>query len=243
MLLFATNVLCGSPISCYIKKDKNLMEQNVIIADGSPAFAEGLGMIIRRSPHHILSGVFSQVHEALLQIKMHEPKLVIVDKNIPSQGGMFLIKKIQEMNLFPRIILISDSFEEVLFQEGVSLDVHAFLLKQSSLQEINDCIQSVSYSDLFLCERCDISHEEYPAPLESQYDTLNLLSRTEAKILALIAREKSTRQIADLLYRSEKTIENHRGNICKKLQVSGRNALLKYALAHSQVLLRHFQQV
>lgn len=107
-------------------------------------------------------------------------------------------------------------------------------MKESSEKEIIDCIQSVYEGKAYV----NPSLTHYLMPKTKEDDILSALSQQEVNILKLIAKQKTTAEIAAMLFISPKTVSNHRNNISKKLNLSGeQNGLLKWAIEHRGVLM------
>jgi DNA-binding NarL/FixJ family response regulator len=131
-------------------------------------------------------------------------------------------------------VLLTLFKDESFLHNAINAGIKGYLLKESSEQEILDCIRSVYRGKAYV----NPSLTQYLINQQkSQNQLLRLLSDHEINILKLIARQKTSPEIADMLFISPKTVANHRSNISKKLELSGeQNSLLKWALEHKDLL-------
>ena len=121
--------------------------------------------------------------------------------------------------------------DEWLFNEVMDAGAYSFIPKDSALDEIIDCLNAAAANKPYVAKglidffnkRNLITEQKH-----KQKELLSQLTKSELNILKLIAKGKTTPEIADILFVSNKTVENHRYNICKKLNITGNNALVKF---------------
>jgi DNA-binding NarL/FixJ family response regulator len=120
------------------------------------------------------------------------------------------------------------------------LGAKGFVLKDSALAEITKCIETVAKGRHYVSPSLAsylMNRNNRSNDLLEKKPTLKDLTPAELRILKLIASNKKTKEIADELFISYRTVETHRSNICQKLNIHGTNALLKFALTHKSELL------
>src|SRR5262249_29727094 len=134
------------------------------------------------------------------------------------------------------IIFLTMHEEESLFDEAMDLGVKGYVLKESSMGEIVNCIKAVAagkhYTSPALTSHLISRRRNQPREKAG----LKALTPTERRIVKLIAKYKPSREIADELFISYNTVETHRRNICEKLDLHGSHALMRFALAHESEL-------
>ena len=130
------------------------------------------------------------------------------------------------------VIFLTMHDEEAMFNKAMDLGVKGYILKDGAAVEIVNCINAVSGGQH--CTSPAVTTYLFKRATRSPKKTggIESLTATERIILRLIAEYKTSREIADELSISPRTVENHRYNICQKLDVSGSNALVKFALQH-----------
>jgi DNA-binding NarL/FixJ family response regulator len=115
------------------------------------------------------------------------------------------------------------------FDEAMELDIKAYVLKDNIANDLIDCILKVAEGDYYISPAIS-GYLVKGLKKGTDTDAAAKLTQTEKQILKLIAQNKTSHQIADELFRSIRTIENHRNNICAKLGLKGPHALLLYAI-------------
>ncbi|MDQ3750995.1 MAG: response regulator transcription factor [Acidobacteriota bacterium] len=128
----------------------------------------------------------------------------------------------------------------LLPNEAVNLGVKGYVLKDSALTDIVSCIKSVArgqhYTSSVLTSYL-VKRSSRAAALTEEKTGIKDLTPTERRVLKLIAEYKTSKEIAEELFISYRTVETHRANICQKLDLKGSHVLIKFALAHKSELL------
>lgn len=163
------------------------------------------------------------------------PDVAILDIEIPYLTGLEVAKTIlEEKKSNTNFILLTLFKEEMLLKKALEIGIKGYLLKESSEQEILDCIRAVAQGRAYV----NPSLTHYLININKKDNSvLSTLTKHEINILKLIARQKTSSEIAEMLFISPKTVSNHRTNISKKLELSGeQNSLLKWAIEHRKLL-------
>ena len=170
---------------------------------------------------------------ALALLSEHEPDVAILDLDMPAKDGFDVTRAIQEKNLAVDVIILTMHNSESLFNTALDLGVKGFVLKDSAMPEIIDCIRAVAGGRNYISPQLS-THLVNRSNRVTKQDKpgLNNLTPAERNILKSIAAEKTSRQIADELFISIRTVDRHRANIGAKLDLHGTNALVKFAVAH-----------
>jgi DNA-binding NarL/FixJ family response regulator len=128
---------------------------------------------------------------------------------------------------------------ESLLNTALRLGVKGYVLKNSATEDIIEAIQAVAAGDEFVSPAMTkylVRRSRRAAVLVEQTPTLQDLTLAERKILKLVGEYHTSQQIADLLCVSVRTVDNHRTHIAGKLNLHGKNALLRFALQHKKEL-------
>ncbi|HYJ46514.1 MAG TPA: response regulator transcription factor [Pyrinomonadaceae bacterium] len=210
-------------------------ETQIIIADDHPIFRKGLRAAIESEPGLKVVGEAADGNAALALIGGHEPDVVILDLDMPGQDGFAVARAVAARNLAIAVIILTMHDSESLFNTALDLGVRGFVLKDSALPEITDCIKAVVAGRDYISPVLStylISRAARGGALAREKPGIRDLTPAERNILRLIAAEKTSRQIADELHISVRTVDRHRSNISAKLDLSGANALIRFALKH-----------
>lgn len=197
-------------------------KSTIVIADDHPILLEGIISVIQKefpnsSIHKAHNGA-----EALQLVTQIKPDITILDIEMPILNGIEVAKKIKENNLKTKIIFLTLHKEKSFFEEINKLNVSGYVLKEFSVSEISQCIKSVLQGKKYFSKEI----ENYL--IEPVID-LSIFTKAEINVLKLIAKEKTTKEIAEMLFVSTKTVDTHRYNICKKLQLKPeKNTLLRW---------------
>jgi len=212
----------------------------IVIADDHPVFRHGLRQIVAAEEGFTVLGEAGDGESALKMIKTLRPAIAILDVAMPGLDGLALARQLQNDKSAVKIILITMYREERLFKEAVIAGIRGYVLKDSAATDIISCIKAVvegqNYtSPEFTTYLVSRVREAEPASPPSGLEDLTV---TERRVLSSIAEYKTSKQIAQELFISPRTVETHRNNICQKLGVHGSHALMKFALGHKDKLLR-----
>jgi DNA-binding NarL/FixJ family response regulator len=211
----------------------------IIIADDHPIVRKGLRQVIEIDAELVVLGEAGNGAEAVALIEELQPEIALVDVDMPQMDGFGAAREIQKRGLPVKIIFLTIHSEEDLFHAAVDLGVNGYLLKDSALSEIVHAIRSVAEGNFYVTPSLTsylIRRRRQTYDLGEQKPSFNLLTATERRILRMIADHKSSKEIADELFIHFRTVESHRTNISRKMDLRGHHALLKFALQHKNEL-------
>ena len=130
-----------------------------------------------------------------------------------------------------KIIFLTMFKEERFVNKVLDLGVKGYVLKENAVIDILNAIQIVSNNKIYISPI--IEHYLVARNEKAEYnnkESFETLTNSEKKILKLISENKSSKEISEILFISGKTVENHRSNICKKLELTGSNVLYKFTV-------------
>ena len=187
------------------------MKQKIFIADDHPLFLKGLKGFLEENNFDVI-GEAPNGDLALKFIQEIEPNLAILDLDMPGMSGLEVAKMCQEKEIQTKIILLTFHKKSYIYQQAKSLNISGYVPKDFAVEELLDCIKVVSNNEIYLSE--GIISEKTK---ERIADKPNNLTPSEIKIIRYIADGMTTKEIANLLFLAERTIDKHRSNIIKKL--------------------------
>ena len=212
-------------------------ELKILIADDHPIFLLGLVSIIESSHNMRVEYVASNGQQAIEMITINTPDISILDISMPGIDGIKLTRKVKELNINTKIIILTMHKNEAIFNLALDCGASGYVIKDNASTEIVDCIKSVYSGEVYISS---LIKGFYSNRLEGRKSdvigNIGLLTDTEKKVLKLICENKSSIEIANKLFLSSKTIQNHRFSICKKLHLEGVNSLLSYSLQNKYVI-------
>jgi DNA-binding NarL/FixJ family response regulator len=203
----------------------------VSIADDHPVFRSGLRQIIEEEPNIEIVSEDDNGLDALKSIMEKLPDVAILDIDMPELTGIEVLRKLKEKECNAKVVFLTVYADEDLFDEGMELGMIGYVLKDSAVSEIHECIYKVFHGDYYVSPKMtDILVKRKKKDTKGRPEFLDLLTPTEIIVLKQISQGLTSREIAEQQNSSFKTIENHRANISGKLNLSGANSLLQFAI-------------
>ncbi len=211
----------------------------IIIADDHPVFRRGLKMIIEADARLKVAAEAADGAEALELIKKLAPDVAVLDVNMPHLNGFEVVRELKNFNLATEYIFLTMHKDETMFNTAIDLGARGYLLKESAVDDIVAGIKAAASGEHFISSPLTNFLVKRSARREAENDKrlpINDLTDAERRIIQLVAEDKTSREIGELLFISVRTVERHRQNICNKLGVHGSNGLLKFAVANKNNL-------
>ncbi len=205
----------------------------IIIADDHTIFRQGLRMLLAQEDDMEVVGEAADGIEALELAKKHNPDIILLDIAMPNMDGVQVAGKIKKSLPRIKIIVLTSYSDDQFLYEFLKLGVSGFVLKDSASQELIYSIRKSHEGMVFFDPSVSKKvMEKFTQVSGGKSDFVNYgkLSDREKEVLRLVAEGCATKEVAEKLYISPKTVENHRANIMKKLNIRDRTGLTKYAL-------------
>jgi DNA-binding NarL/FixJ family response regulator len=204
-----------------------ICDDHPFVLMGTKSYVQGLG--------HTVCEICSNGISAFNMIQQHRPDIALLDISMPGMNGIEVLKKVREEKLKTKVILLTMHNEMSVFNRAKALEVNGYILKDFGVETLGECIDSVMKGNVWVSKELSESLV-FDKEQGQSTDLLNELSAAEKKIVALIAKQHTSRDIASMLFITEKTVENHRHRIMKKLDLPAeKNALLVWALKNFNV--------
>ena len=210
----------------------------ILIADDHPIVRKGLRLSVEEDPGLKVVGEAADGQAALDMIKKLRPQVAVLDIDMPKLDGLGVARELTRQKLDTKIIFLTFHADEDLFRNAMELGSKGYILKDSASQEIVAGVRAVAsgrpYISSAITEK--LLHPQKPKAADDPL-TANL-TPTERRIMRLIADGKTSKEIGAELSIHYRTVENHRTNICRKLNLEGEgaNALLRFALQNKSNL-------
>ncbi len=207
-------------------------EIRVLIADDHPIFRTGMRHVIESDGRCTVEGEAENGEAALRQILDGKPDVAVLDIQMPLMTGLAVSQRVESLNLDTKIILLTMLDDKKIFLEAMERGVKGYLLKDGASEEILRAIFAVSGDRYYISPALSGLLVQKSRAGQKLPSSLSDLTPTEIRVLRLIAGLKSNQEIADEMFISRRTVENHRVNISRKLNLTGTHSLLKFALQH-----------
>jgi DNA-binding NarL/FixJ family response regulator len=211
----------------------------ILIADDHPIFRKGVAEILAGEPGIAVVAEASDGEAAWKHIETNRPAVVILDVQMPKVSGLLVARQVRREHPDVRVILLTMHNDDELLNEALDLGVHGYVLKESAMSELLDCIHAVLANKTFVSPALTdalLRRRRKTETLHRERPGLERLTPSERRVLTLIAHDRTSKEIADTLGISPRTVDTHRQNICLKLDLRGTHSLLKFAYDHKSSL-------
>jgi DNA-binding NarL/FixJ family response regulator len=213
----------------------------VLLVDDHPVMRQGMAAIINEEPDLIVCGEADGVRTAIAAAAQTRPDVALVDLSVVDGDGLELIRDLK--NRFPdvRSLVLSMYDETVYAERALRAGARGYIMKAEAATTVMDAIRAVLRGDTYLSPRMiakrttSLSSERAPSPNRVKPAGLESLSDRELQVLRCVGRGMSTREVAEELFISVKTVETHREHLKQKLGLVSSGELLRYAIEHNRL--------
>jgi DNA-binding NarL/FixJ family response regulator len=207
------------------------MQPSILIADDHPLVLKGLQDFLLEKGYKVICSETNGKH-AYDSILKNRPDIAVLDIRMPLMTGIEIAEACRDNNIKTKIILITFEKDETLYIQAQSFNVSGYILKEFALVEIENCIEAVNNGRTYFSEQLT----DYLLP-EEKPEILETLTPTEKKVLYFIAQNKTAKEIGDLLFISDRTVEKHKSHIIKKAKLAPKpNSLSLFAKEHEHFI-------
>jgi two-component system nitrate/nitrite response regulator NarL len=204
------------------------MQKKIIICDDHQLFLSGITEVLKKFGNNYDIVTFNNSESCKTYLSNNKVDVFICDLNIDNVDGFVLINELKNELTHSKIIILTAYFEEFLLQKAKRMGIHAFMKKESTADELISVIDS-DISSAFYCNRKFNKATNNFSAKDGSISTKFKLSRQEKEIIKLIIDGKKSNEIASVLSISKLTVDTHRKNINRKLEISNSSSLTKFA--------------
>lgn len=209
------------------------MPIKILIVDDHELFRQGLISMLSELPNLEVVDEAINSTEAIEKTSLYNPDIVLMDIGLPGQNGIDATQYIVKNNPDVKVIALSMHVDKNYIKSMLEAGAYGYLFKNCSLKQLTEAIETVSQGKKYLDgESTEVLIHSY-LDKDNEKDKIKVdpnLSERESEILKLIAEGRTTREIADILFISVKTVGSHKQNIFEKLELNSNADLIKYAL-------------
>jgi DNA-binding NarL/FixJ family response regulator len=205
----------------------------ILIVEDHRILREGLRSLLASNPDLEVAGEAADGLEAVRAVEAFEPELVLIDLAMPRMDGLDAIREIKNKSPDVKVLVLTVNKAEEYVLAALKAGANGYLLKDATYAELKLGIEYVLAGKTYLSpevsERMVTSYMEGTDP-EKASSSLDTLTQRERQVLKLVAEGHPNRRIADYLCISVKTVEKHRSNLMKKLDLHNASELTSFAL-------------
>ena len=208
---------------------------SILLADDHTMFRRGVRRIIQSISDTEVVGEASDGFELLELLKKTTPQLVIMDISMPNLRGLEATREIKIINPVVKVLILTMHKDKEYLYHAFSAGAEGYLLKEDADSELISAIDTLRrggtyISPLLSSQLADLFMQKSRPGAEQLTSPGELLTTREREIIKLIAEGKSSKEVADLLFISNRTVQHHRANIMRKLSIKKTADLVKYAI-------------
>lgn len=212
----------------------------ILLADDHDLLLESLSLLLSQIEQVTVVGAVSDGKQALHFLEQNEVDIILADLNMPILNGLGLANEIRRHHSKVRIILLTMVEEAAQIREAIQIGVDGYLLKKSNRAEVEKAIRAVAEGQPYFSAA--ITRQLAQLPNENsttgrlEAGQIEALTAREREVLVLIIQDLTNQQIAEQLFISPLTVETHRRNIFRKLDVSSALGLMRYAIRNGMAI-------
>ena len=204
----------------------------VLLVDDHPIVRQGLALLIDREPDLSVCGEADGAHSAFHAIETFRPDLVVLDISLSGPDGLDVLKEIRMKTASLPILILSMHDESIYAERAMRAGANGYIMKQEATDRVLVAIRRIMQGDVYLSDRLTnmmLQQYVHGASTAKKSPLVNLTDR-ELEVFRLIGEGHGTRQIADELHLSVKTIESYQAHIKEKLVLRNARELVQHAI-------------
>lgn len=209
------------------------MHTRILLVEDHRILREGVKAILNAEPGFEVIGEAADGGEAIRRAQELQPDVVLLDQSMPRMNGLDALRDIKRVAARARVLVLTAQKGDEYAFGAIRAGANGYLVKDASTAELVAAVRTVAAGKRYLSPPIAARFAEtFPNDkgLEEQLPNADLLTPREREVLKLVAEGYRSRQIAEYLSISEKTIEKHRASLMRKLQVTNVSGLTAYAI-------------
>jgi len=225
-------------ISYKALKRKTMSKIKLLLVDDHSLFRAGIKALLEKEKDIEIVGEAENGREAVKKAKQLSPDIVLMDISMPSLNGIEATHQIKKNNIDTKVLIVTMHEAEEYISKALHAGAYGYLTKSALHAELIAAIKAVHQGEYFLSPQITkklITRFVNKSNTKVTSNRLNALTEREREIIQLIAEGNSNKKIAEILYISKKTVENHRTNLMKKLDIHNVVELTQFAIRNGLI--------
>lgn len=202
--------------------------KHIVICDDHLLFLNGIAELLRNANKGYEIVSFNRADECRKHLKDHRIDVFICDLNIGDTDGFVLLEELREQLKHTKKIILTAYYEDFLIQKAKRMGMDAFLKKETTADELIKVIEMAPSKEFQTNGRDSRSVDVYRTIDEPIVNKFRI-SKQEKEVIKLIIKGLTSKEIGEALFVSKTTVDTHRRNIYKKLEISNSSTLIKFA--------------
>jgi DNA-binding NarL/FixJ family response regulator len=209
------------------------MKRKVFVVDDHPIVREGLAQMINRESDLAVCGEAEEMHGALQMIDALRPDILIVDISLNGPDGLDLVKNIRTRDPSLPVLILSMHDESIYAERALRAGANGYIMKQEATEKVLVALRRILSREIYVSSRVAsklLQQFVSGSSSAAMHSPVDDLSDRELEVLRLMGDGHATRQIADELHLSIKTVESYQAHLKEKLSLKNLRELVQYAV-------------
>ena len=204
----------------------------VFVVDDHPLLRQGLAQMINREPDLMVCGEAEEAQAALKEISALKCDIIIVDISLKGPDGLDLLKNLRVLYPDLPVLILSMHDESIYAERALRARANGYIMKQEATEKVLTAIRRILAGEIYLSEKMSnkLLHQFISGASWTENSRLSVLSDRELEVFRQIGEGRSTRQIAENLHLSIKTVETYQAHIKEKLSLRSGRELVQHAI-------------
>jgi DNA-binding NarL/FixJ family response regulator len=207
-------------------------KKTVFIVDDHPLLRQGLALLINREQDLMVCGEAEEAQTAMTEIAQKKPDILIVDISLNGPDGLDLLKNLRTQYPNLPVLILSMHDESIYAERALRARANGYIMKQEATEKVLVAVRRILGGDIYLSDRManKLLHQYISGTSADMKTQLSALSDRELEVFRLIGEGRGTRQIAEKLHLSIKTVETYQAHIKEKLSLQSGRELVQHAI-------------
>jgi DNA-binding NarL/FixJ family response regulator len=205
------------------------------VVDDHPIVRQGLALLINREADLVVCGEAEEMHTAMQQILTTHPDIVVVDISLSGPDGLELLKSIRTRHPHLPVLILSMHDESIYAERALRAGANGYIMKQEATEKVLEALRRIVNREIYVSDRVanKMLQQYIGGNTVAQRSPVADLTDRELEVFRLIGGGHSTRQIAEELRLSVKTVESYQAHIKEKLSLRSARELMQHAIQWS----------
>jgi DNA-binding NarL/FixJ family response regulator len=207
-------------------------KKTVFIVDDHPLLRQGLALLVNRERDLTVCGEAEEAQTAMREITLKKPDILIADISLNGPDGLDLLKNLRMLYPNLPVLILSMHDESIYAERALRARANGYIMKQEATEKVLVAVRRILSGDIYLSDRManKLLHQYISGASADLNSRLSTLSDRELEVFRLIGEGRSTRQIAEKLHLSVKTVETYQAHIKDKLSLHSGRELVQHAI-------------
>ncbi|HTS36997.1 MAG TPA: response regulator transcription factor [Candidatus Solibacter sp.] len=214
---------------CAIKKSR------VFVVDDHPIVRQGLSLLINREPDLVVCGEAEDAHTAIQSVAASKTDVMVVDISLDGPDGLDLLKDVRSRYPDLPVLILSMHDESIYAERALRAGAQGYIMKQEATEKVLVALRRILSNEIYVSERIAnrMLQRYIGSPADGRPSSISDLTDRELEVFRLIGEGHATRQIAEELHISVKTVESYQAHIKEKLSLRSARELVQHAIQWS----------